>query len=66
MRKFYENHPMFGKNHTKESLSLISKPYKLNPMYGRKHSEITRAILSLKKNKHTLGVGIFDLKDNLI
>jgi group I intron endonuclease len=57
---------MFGKNHTKESLALNSKPGKLNPMYGREHSEITRAILSLKKNKHTLGVGIYDLKGNLI
>lgn len=26
------NHPMFGKKHTKEALALISKPGELNPM----------------------------------
>ena len=34
-----ENHPMFGKKHTKEALSLISKPGELNPMFGKKHSD---------------------------
>ena len=33
-----ENHPMFGKTHTRKALSLISKPGELNPMFGRKHS----------------------------
>ena len=28
-----ENHPMFGKTHTKKALSLISKPGELNPMF---------------------------------
>lgn len=35
MKEYYKdpnNHPMYGKNHTKETLSLISKPGKLNPM----------------------------------
>ena len=29
------NHPMFGKPHTKITLSLISKPGKLNSMFGK-------------------------------
>ena len=57
---------MFGKSHTKEALGLISKPGELNPMFGKKHSEATRALLSEKKNKHALGVGLYDLDDNLI
>ena len=61
-----ENHPMFGKTHTKEVLALISKPGELNPMFGRKHSEATRTILSEKKNKYPLGVGLYDLDNNLI
>jgi group I intron endonuclease len=57
---------MFGKNHTDMSLVLISKPGKLNPMFGKKHSELTKAKISVKKNKYPLGVGIYDLDDNLI
>ena len=58
---------MFGKIHTKEALALVSKPGKLNPMYGRKHSEVAKASMSeKKKNKYLLGVGLFDLDDNLI
>lgn len=57
---------MFGKTHTKEVLALISKPGELNPMFGRKHSEATRTILSEKKNKYPLGVGLYDLDNNLI
>lgn len=60
------NHPMYGKTHTKEALSLISKPGILNPMYGKKHSEKTKSILSDKKNKYPLGVGVYDLDNNLI
>lgn len=60
------NHPMFGKTHTEESLALISKPGDLNPMFGRKHSEAAKAAMSEKKNKYPLGVGIYDLDDNLI
>jgi len=33
---------------------------------GKKHSESTKAIMSAKKNKYSLGVGIYDLEDNLI
>lgn len=69
MKKFYENknnHPMFGKNHSEEALVLISKPGKLNPMYGKKHNDFTKVIMALKKNKHPLGIGIYDLNDNLI
>ncbi len=57
---------MFGKTHTNEALALISKPGELNPMYGKKHSEATKAVMSEKKNKYPLGVGIFDLEGNLI
>ncbi len=57
---------MFGKTHTKEVLDLISKPGELNPMYGKKHSELTKAIMSEKRNKYPLGVGIYDLDGNLI
>ena len=54
--KYKNNHPMFGKTHTEETLALISKPGELNPMFGRKHSEATRASMSKKKNKYPLGV----------
>lgn len=72
------DHPMFGQTHTKEALSLISKPGELNIMFGKNHSEATRAIMSNKKNKYPFppaavppgsrseGVGIYDLEDNLI
>lgn len=69
MLEFYKdknNHPMFGKTHNKQALDLISKPGELNPMFGKKHSESAKAIMSDKKNKYTLGVGIYDLDDNLI
>ena len=69
MRNLYENknnHPMFGKRHTTESLALISKPGKLNHMFGKKHSELTKAKMSMRRNKYPLGVGIYDLDDNLI
>ena len=69
MKDFYKdknNHPMFGKTHTEEALALISKPGELNPMFGRKHSEATKASMSVKKNKYPLGVGMYDLDDNLI
>lgn len=57
---------MFGKTHTKEASSLISKPSELNPMFGKKHNEFTRAKMSEKRNKHLLDVGIYDLDNNLI
>lgn len=57
---------MYGKTHTEDVKALISKPGKLNPMFGRKQSEYTKALLSEKKNKYPLGIGIFDLNDNLI
>jgi group I intron endonuclease len=60
------NHPMFGKTHTKEALSLISKPGELNPMFGKKHSESTKNKISSKMSKHPSGVGIYDLDNNLI
>lgn len=69
MVEFYKNktnHPMFGQTHTKEALALISKPRELNPMFGKKHSETSKAIMSDKKNKYSLGIGIYDLDNNLI
>jgi len=69
MKEWYEdrnNHPMFGKTHTEKALNLISKPGELNPMYGKKHSELTKAVMSEKKNKYLLGVGIYDLDGNLV
>ena len=56
-----ENHPMFGKTHTKEAIALISKPGELNPMFGKKHSELTKTLISNKMSKYPLGVGIYDL-----
>jgi group I intron endonuclease len=50
----------------KKALSLISKPGELNPMFGRKHSEVTRYIISERKSKYPLGVGLYDLDGNLI
>jgi len=55
-----------GKTHTKEALALISKAGGLNPIFGRKHSEAAKAAISAKKNKYPLGVGIYDLDDNLL
>nr|YP_009327810.1 hypothetical protein [Epichloe typhina]APB96768.1 hypothetical protein [Epichloe typhina] len=69
MKEYYKDknsHPMYGKNHTKEALSLISKPGGLNPMYGKTHSDETRSIMAKKRNKYLKGVGIFDLNNNLI
>lgn len=69
MVEFYKNktnHPMFGQTHTKEALALISKPRELNPMFGKKHSETSKAIMSDKKNKYSLGVGIYDLDNKFI
>lgn len=60
------DHPMYGKSHSKEALSLISKPGKLNPMYGKVHSDFSRKKISDRLSKHINGVGIYDLNDNLI
>ena len=61
-----KNHPMFGKSHTVEALALISKPGNLNPMFGKKHKEETKSKISKSMSKYPLGVGIYDLKDNLL
>ena len=60
------NHPMYGKSHKEETLKLISKPGELNPMFGKKHSEEAKKMMSDRLSKHRNGVGIFDLKNNLI
>jgi group I intron endonuclease len=69
MVEFYknkENHPMYGKTHTKEALALISKPGNLNPMFGKKHSEESKSKISKSMSKYPLGVGIYDLNNNLL
>ena len=59
-------HNNLGYKHTNESKLKISKPSILNPMYGKTHSEATKDMMRKRKNKYPLGVGIFDLEDNLI
>ncbi len=49
-----------GYKHTEETKLKISKPGKKNPMFGKSHNENTKAMMSEKKNKYPLGVGIFD------
>jgi len=69
MVEFYknkENHPMYGKTHTKKALALISKPGNLNPMYGKKHSEESKSKISKSMSKYPLGVNIYDLNNNLL
>jgi len=58
------DHPMFGKSHTKITLSLISKPGKLNPMFGKIHSEYTKNLMSIKKSIRPLD--LYDENNNLI
>lgn len=55
---------MFGKNHSKFTLSLISKPGIWNPMYGKKHSENTKKLISIKKSIRPLG--LYDENNHLI
>lgn len=59
-------HNNLGYKHTEEAKFKISKPGILNPMYGKNHNEETKVIMSERKNKYHLGLGIFDLKGNLI
>jgi group I intron endonuclease len=35
-------------------------------MYGKSHSEEAKAIMRERRNKYSLGVGLFDLEGNLI
>ena len=42
------NHPMFGKNHSKFTLSLISKPGILNLMYGKMQIKNTKNLITIK------------------
>jgi group I intron endonuclease len=35
-------------------------------MFGKKHSEQTKGLISKRMSKYPLGVGIYDLDDNLI
>lgn len=58
------NHPLYGKKHTQESLLKISKPGALNPMFGQKHTEETKQKISVKLSKTP--IGLYDLAGNLI
>lgn len=42
-----ENHPMYGKTHSAETLVKISKG-PLNPMYGKNHTAESKDKISLK------------------
>lgn len=57
------NHPMFGKTHSNESRSLISKPKSLNPMFGRSHTVETRMIMS---NMKGFPVFLYDINNQYI
>jgi group I intron endonuclease len=57
---------MYGKNHTKEALALISKPGELNPVSPKRHCEETKILISKKMSKYPSGIGLYDLDDNLI
>ena len=56
-----ENHPMYGKNHSEETLKKISENHadvsgENNPMYGKNHSEETRKKISEAKAGQLKGV----------
>jgi len=55
-----------GYKHTDETKLKISKPGKLNSMYEKSHSQEAKAIMRERRNKYSLGVGLFDLEGNLI
>jgi len=57
------NHPMFGKSHSKLSLSKISKPGALNPMFNKKHTIKTKQKISLRLSK--IPLDLFNT-DNLL
>jgi group I intron endonuclease len=61
-----QNHPTKSKIRTAETITLISKYGILNPMYAKKHSEETKKKISKAMSKYPLGVGIFDLDNNLL
>ena len=61
------NHPMYGRSHTLEAKSLISKPGAKNPMFGKKHSDSTKQAISLIMTiKKGVPVNLFDKDNNLI
>ena len=56
-----ENHPMYGRSHTKESREKISKNHadisgKNNPMYGKKHSKESIQKMSESTKGHGAGI----------
>jgi hypothetical protein len=61
-----DNHPTLGRTRSKEALAFISKRGEFNSTLRKKRCEFTKAIISEKLSKHPLGVGIYDLNNNLI
>ena len=56
-----ENHPMYGKNHTRESKEKISKNHhdvsnENNPMYGKTHTIETKKKISISKKGQGKGI----------
>ena len=58
------NHPMYGKNHSLESLKAISKPGKLNPMFNKKHKIESKEKISIALSKTPLG--LYDIENKLL
>jgi group I intron endonuclease len=60
---------MIGYKHTKEALLKMTNRFKdknNHPMYGKIHSNKTKNLISKKLSRYPLGVGIYDLNNNLI
>lgn len=66
---------MYGKTPTTESRAILNQPTGLlNPMFGKKPSDSKKRMNSKKRihlslerlSKHSQGVGIYDLDDNVI
>jgi group I intron endonuclease len=62
--KYKSNQPLFGKTHTSEARSLISKRI-FNPMYGKKHCLLTNLNIGDKRSRQAKGVGNYELNVNL-
>jgi group I intron endonuclease len=60
------NLPTFTKKHKTKTFALINKSSILNPMNVKNQSEDTKKKIDKARSKYPLGVGIFDLENNLI
>lgn len=59
-------HPMYGKNHSDYTKSLISLKTTgiLNPMFLKKHKDCSKKLMSIKKSKNI--VELYDINFNLL